>query len=196
MDKNKKFLAIGIYFIVLELLFLTVFISIHKIYPAVFWACNLVPIFLAIGFFTKNTQLVKAAINFEFLPQLAFIILTIIYFTTNVSLIGIKDSYVTILMGVVAFCMHAFSINVALFYTWKTKPEKKSLFYSLIIFLSIYVLNLIFTSPSNNVNFTRSSSNLLGFNIPFMTVLWPILVLIGLVYPTYIFQKFLAKKQR
>lgn len=192
MEDYKNFRLIGIYFILLELSFLVVFISYEKIYPPIFWACNLIPIFIALGFFTKDTQLIKASINFEFIPQLIFTILTIIYIITDISLIGIKGNYEIFLIGFVALWLHALSVNVALFYTRKMKTTKKSLVYSIIILLLVYILTLLFTPPFQNVNFTRLSEDIIGFNFPFLIFLWPILAFIFLVYPTYLFQKFLA----
>lgn len=195
MNADKKFRVIGIYFILLEALFFLVFFSANKLYPTVFWACNIVPIFLALGFLAKDFQLIKAVINFEFIPQLIFVVATILYFTTNISLFGINSNYTTITIGITAILLHAFSVNVALFYTRNVKPTKKSLLYGVIVFLLIYILSLLFTSTSQNVNYIYSSSEIFGFEIPGSVFIWPIFVFIFLVYPIYFFQKYLAERQ-
>jgi hypothetical protein len=190
--EDNLFFYVGLYFVFIEIAFLLT--ASPSLYPGFFWSCNIVPIFFAIGFLTKNIQLIKGVINFIFIPHLVFVILSIIFFTTNISIWTIKSCYPDFIHGFMTFYLHAFSANVALFFTLKIKPTKKSLYYALIAFLLVFLLTILFTAKEDNVNFVYSTKLLIGTNIPFITPLWPLFAFLVLVVPTYYFQKFLAKK--
>ena len=191
--EERVFFILGIYFVLLELIFLVSFIW-TKAYTTFFWGCNIIPLFFAFAFLTKNVQLIKGAINFEFLPQLVFMFLAILYFTTGISLLNINHSFEVFAWGAIALILHLFSANVALFYTAKIKTEKKSLFYGFLIFIIIFVLTFLFTPKSQNVNFLYSSKIVLGFSIPNLTIVWPFLVFLVIVIPTYLLQRFISNK--
>jgi hypothetical protein len=190
---DKTFLFVGIYFAMLGVLYLFQMIRTET-YVGLFWSCNIAPPLFAIGFLTRNTGLIKGVINYIFIPNLVFMICTIIFFTTNISLVRIHTAFDTIPNGIMGVWIHLLSANVALFYTRKIKPDKKSLIYSAVIFLVIYLLTFMLAPVNQNVNFLQSTEPILGFNIPFFTIIWPFCVMLFVILPTYFLQKFIAKK--
>ncbi|MEK6885361.1 MAG: hypothetical protein AABX17_00155 [Nanoarchaeota archaeon] len=192
--RNKIYLFVGIYFALLGLAYLVHMFRTES-YVGLFWSCNIAPILFSIGFLTENMRLIKGTINYIFLPNLVFMICTIIYFTTSISLVRIDIAFDTIPNGIMGVWIHLLSANVALFYTRKIKPDKHSLIYAATIFLIIFIFTLILAPESQNVNFLQSTKPILGFDIPFFTILWPLFVFFVLIIPTYLSQIALAKKK-
>ncbi len=189
---DKKYLYVGIYFIILELVFITSLFW-TKDYTGIMWSCNLVPIIFAFSFLTKNFRLIKGTLNYIFIPHLVFVIVSLIYFSTGLNLINIQLGYTSFSVGFRAILFHLFSANVALFYSYKIKSDKKSIIYSAIIFLIIYILTILLTPPALNINFLSSSKVIIGVDVPFLKLIWPFFVFTIFVVPTYFFQKYLFK---
>jgi len=196
-EHKKTFWFLGIYFLIIEILFIfKLMIDGHRDFSGLVWICNISPAFFALAFFTKNKQFIKGIINLAFMPQILFVIVTIMYFSLGISIFAIDKCYINFLEGFTAFYMHLFSVSIAMFFTRKIAPLKKSIYYSMILFFFIFILTILFTSKETNANYIYSTTALLGFNIPFINIIWPILIFLGFVLPAYYFQKYIYKKQK
>jgi hypothetical protein len=149
------------------------------------WLCNLVPWFIFYGFFTGNIQLVKGAISLGFIPHTIFIIGTILHFVFGIPVPGVmlEVFMFSSLDTALAIGIHVLSA-VALVSTFKIETKSISMGYATGMALIVYLLVLLFTEPTQNVNFIYS----FGLKIPLYTVLWPIFAFTFLVIPTYLIQ--------
>ena len=91
---------------------------------------------------------------------------------------------------------------MALIFTIRIKPNRKTLIYSIVFMFGVYLVTLIFTSPQEYTNFVYSSGNLLNsfnFTIPHMVLLWPTLAFFLVILPTqgiqYILYRIFRKKK-
>jgi hypothetical protein len=201
MKLERKYLGAAIFFIVLQIIVILRDINIDN-QSTFFWFCDFAPTILAFAFLMKDEQLVKGLINIGFIPQMLYFISLVAAFL-GVDILGFKsllnygDSVLNygLFNIAVGFLMHAFSSNVALLLTYKTKPQTKSLMYSLIVLAGMFIVGLFFTSPIDNVNYVFSSSAL-GFSIPFYTLLWIISSFVALVLPTHLIQYALYKQSK
>ncbi len=167
------------------------------------WFCDLAPLFLLIFTFIDNEQLNKAVVSIGFFPQL-FVLLVIVLFifrqdfadklSSVVSSWDIASTLVTAPMFsmIVEIILHIFPVNLALIFTYKEKPTRKSLVYAGILLLLIYASTIVFTQRSANINLIYSS----GLNVPYYSLLWPLLMFVFVVLPTHALQYGLWKLSR
>ena len=141
--------------------------------------------------FLLLTQLIKAAINTGFLPNLISVIMLsfVVFFGVKVKAFEgtpEKGSFYVI----VTYLIHLFSINIALLYTAGIKATSLSLIYGTIIYVLVFITSRSFTKPKNNVNFVWKDDIL---NVPnkYHKVLWFFVVIFVLIVPTYLLQNWI-----
>jgi hypothetical protein len=178
---KSLYLKAGIFFLIIQLIVLIRNASENYIY--FFWFCDFAPLLLAIAFFTRKDQAIKAVINFGLIPQIIFLLY----------LLFISNSF---LMFLATFLIHS-SVLIALILTSNIKSNKNTIIYSIILILSIYTITLIFTPENNFINLVYSPGNLENssfLNFKFYTELWPFLTFVLLVLPTHGIQNLLSRK--
>ncbi|MCA9460218.1 MAG: hypothetical protein KC550_06745, partial [Nanoarchaeota archaeon] len=107
-------------------------------YDVFFWFCNHTPLFFAFAFFLKKRNVIKGLINVGFLGQFAWtldflsklLFDTYIFKVTQYVFESQNGLWVLLPIGI-----HMFSTNLALFFTYKRKPDIYTAFYS-----SIYIM--------------------------------------------------------
>jgi hypothetical protein len=180
------FLA-GIFFVFMAILVIIRNLRSNKT-KDFFWFCDMAPFILAFAFFTQNQQLLKGLINIGFIAQWVSLIplSSAIFFHKN--LIGFADilNYDKFHRGV-SLLLHSATLNIALLFTYNTKPGISSLVYSLFILTILFILTLLFTSRKENVNYVYHT-DFLGFKIPGYTSLWIFITFILVIFPTYLLQ--------
>lgn len=154
-------------------------------YNYYFWFCDFVPILLSIAFFIKNEDMVKGLINFGLIPQIVFLIDFIYLTNTGNSVLAINLNYqnFTSLTVLSTILVHLSTI-FALLFTFRIKPTKKTMSYSLVTMFLIYFMTLIFTSPQEHVNWVYSAGVTLSISIPHLVWLWPLIVTLFAILPT------------
>jgi hypothetical protein len=188
---KRDYWIIG-FFILLQILVIVKNIDTHH-YINFFWFCDFVLILFAIGFFLKNDQFIKGLINIGFIPQIISIVSLSAAIFFGLNFVGFADIlnyskfYITI-----SFLVHLLSVNVALILTYKIKPKKESLLYSLLFLAIIFVLGLIFTPVDQNINYIYNA-DFLKVTIPYYTYFCIVLSFIFVILPTYAIQYFLYK---
>ena len=84
-----------------------------------FWYCDFAPFLLSFAFFYRNDQLIKSLINIGLIAQLlSFISLFLLFFGIPIGTFSDNLSYGTFYF-IVTLLLHVFSLNVALFLTYK-----------------------------------------------------------------------------
>jgi hypothetical protein len=181
--EDKKYLLIGILFLFIEVIAITR--NILESYIYFFWFCDFAPILFAILFFFRKPQYVKALINFGLIPQVIFLINFFYIFFLGKDLFNLFPNFFELnsLYLLNTFVLHLTTF-IALLFTFKIKPQKSTFYYSLVLLVGIYLMSLIFTSPTDNINYVNSGVDLLKFSIPHYTLLWPFLVFLLLILPT------------
>lgn len=157
-----------------------------------FWYCDIVPILFAFSFFTKNWQMAKGIINIGLLGQLIFVVQLTYMLITGHSLFTIAIGELSLSNTIITYFLHLSALAVLIF-SYKIKPNKKSLIYSLGFLIVLYTLTLIFTSAYQNINNVYSSDILSNFDIPHYTQLWIFLAFGLVVLPTYFLQHLIYK---
>jgi hypothetical protein len=161
-----------------------------------FWFCNHTPLLFAFSFFLKKKDLIKGLINVGFLGQFVWTLdfLGKIFFNyhifnmTNYVFENPNGLWVLIPIGI-----HIFGTNVALFFTYKKKPNIYSAFYSLIYILFLYFGTLTYTLPERNVNWVFKIGGTINYANPIYTNAWPIIVFFLIAIPTQGIQYLLYK---
>lgn len=185
----------GVFFTVLGSIVAVNNFLYYEIYDFI-WYCDIVLVFFAAGFFTKNDGLIKGLLNIGFLTQFIFIIEFLIELFFGISLSETISLILTqnIPSISISLATHLFSTNLALLITYKCKSDRSPLIYSVAAILILYFLTLFFTPPERNINYVFSSEFFFGVKIPFYAYLWPILVFVLVVVPTNWLQEFLYKR--
>jgi hypothetical protein len=177
MQKSKKYFILGIYFIFIELIFFAYTFSTNNL-SSLFWICYFTPLLLTIAFLSRNEQFIKGVINISFFPQIIFILLSILYFSTGVSLFDVSMHLNGIIKATLNIFLHLFSTNVALFFTYKIKPKPVSIIYSFSIAFLAIILTFLFTSPSQNINLFSSAQRILNIPNSFSILIWMTMIIL------------------
>ena len=202
---KNKYNLLGFWFLFLQALVLFENYFIYE-YNIFFWFCDHAPLILAIGFFSKNKDIIKSTVNFGFLIQFIWIADFLSKAIFDKSALGITNYMFTSQLGfliLIPLIIHALSVNVAFVHTYKIKPTTKVLVYSAIYIMAIYALSLAFTPMGENVNCIHKICGLKELTFNNYTYFWPILVFIIIILPTqglqwiiYKWHKNRRKKQR
>ncbi len=188
--KSKYFWA-GVFFLIVQII--VVIRNYFSNYLYFFWFCDFAPLLLAIAFFLEKEHLAKAVINFGLIFQISFIIHyihSIIAGTLGEELIFSPFFNFIYLFATILFHL---STTFALFLTYKIKPSMKTVNYSILVVVVIYLISLVFTPISSNINLVHVPWNIIPFIIPYYIYLWPTLAILFLVLPIQSFQYFLYK---
>jgi len=156
-------------------------------YNYYFWFCDFAPIVFSIAFFIGNKNIIKGIINFGLIPQIIFLFDLIYTIINGTSLLGVHPSLLQFFsFSVLSTIFIHLTTIFALMITIKTKPTKKTVFYSIIFMFLVYLVTLIFTPSSEGINFVYSTGDLLksyNFLIPNIIFLWPFLTFLFLILP-------------
>ena len=190
MRKRDFYFLAGVLFVLLQVVTVVRNVLIDYIY--FFWLCDFVLVLYALGFFLKNDQFVKGIVNLGLIPQ-------IIYFVNVLILIFFGVSFfegIDFLLGVPPFIIlltllfHS-STFFAFFFTYKIKPSKISIYYSLVGVILVYLLVFLFSNPMDNPNYVFLFSDLFGAEK--FSIFWIPVVFLFIVLPTQLFQYFVWK---
>jgi hypothetical protein len=197
MDRRYYF---GLFFLFLQAL--AILRNLFYDYNYFFWFCDFAPGLFAIAFFIGNKDIIKGIINFGLIPQIIFLSDFIYATTKGASLLGIRVDLIqfTSFSVLSTIFVHLTTI-FALILTLRTKPNKKTIFYSLIFMFAVYLVALIFTPSSGDINYVYSTGNLLNsfnFTVPNIVWFWPLFVSLFIILPTqglqYVLYRVFEKK--
>lgn len=193
---NQRYHIVGGFFLLLQLFVIFGNYSATQ-YDTFFWFCNHALLLFAFGFFSKNTDLIKGLINVGFLAQLVWSIdfLGRIFF--GVHLFNITN-YIfenpNSLWTLLTIIIHLFATTLALYMTRTIKPTTKTLLYSIIYLITLYITTLLFTDPQNNINWIYEIGGFIGYSSSLYTLFWPFIVIIIVILPTQALQHYIYKK--
>jgi hypothetical protein len=185
-DNFLVYLLAGILFLLLELLVIS---RNGSNYLNFIWFCNFAPLLFAIFFFFKNVQAIKGLINLALVTDIFFLIDFFSSLLFNFGIFGRVQPYfgegilfisITVLLHMAAF--------IALFVTYKIKPTKEALKYSVLFLLFTYFITLLFSPTNMYYNYvyaTRPGFISAPFPHFYLTVLWPILMFLLVILPSY-----------
>lgn len=184
---RRSYFWIGMFFLFVQILVVlkSYFINYHDL----FWFCDFVPMLFALAFLFRKEQMVKAIINFGLFVQIYFLISL---FGGSLSPELVFSPFLNFVYVAASFLLHL-SVLVALALTYKIKPKIKTVYFSTLLIMLIYFVTLIFTAQGDNFNKVYLQGDLLNFDIPYFTLLWPVLALVFLVLPTQALQYLLYR---
>lgn len=198
LNKSNKYLWIAIFFLFIQII--VIVRNSLESYYSYFWYCDFVAIIFAFAFFFKKLHLAKALINFGLVVQIIFLGgLFYKLFFKNIFLGDIFTFTTLNLFLVLSTVLIHLSTTLGLIFSYQIKPEKKTVYYSLIFVLIVYFVTLIFTKSSGSVNFVYSipmTFRALFMWIPFYTELWVLVTFIVVILPTQALQYLLWKITR
>lgn len=187
---SKNFYIIGgVFFLLIQLFILIVNINAQD-YSFYYWFCNHTPLLFSIAFFTKKIQIVKGIVSVGLLPQILWI-LDLIFNSINVTLFGFTSYFFELESTLAIFStllIHIFTTTVALLLVFSQNTKKISLMYSFIYLVLLLIFTFIFTDPISNTNCIYEICGLEQIIVPFYTILWPVLVFIIFILPSYFLQ--------
>ena len=190
MIKEKRFLYWAIFFTILQIL--VIIRNSWVDYLTFFWFCDFAPIFFALFFFLKNKQAIKGIINIGLIPQSAYLLGVIVFIAKNTQKIGLSAPNVehNILYILITILIHLSSI-LAIYATIEIKTTKKSLIYSLVFTIIIYIVTLLFTPPNDYINYVYNlGPPIFEYLYSLYRVFhWIPMILIVFILPGYLIQK-------
>ncbi|MEK6927932.1 MAG: hypothetical protein AABX11_05875 [Nanoarchaeota archaeon] len=191
MEQNKKYILLGILFLVIQLI--AIVRNIMSDYYLFFWFCDFVSIPLAIGFFLKKDTFIKSIINIGLIAQGIYICAYLYKLFSGTTLIDTIPDATNIFYVSSSIIIHL-STTIALIFTYKVKPTIRTLFSSIMFIFAMYIIALFFTTPEQGVNYVLSSRTLIPLTIPHYTELWVPLTFLLVVLPTHLIQYIIYKR--
>jgi hypothetical protein len=193
--ENNKYFLIGLFFLFLQLFVIWGNYSAQR-YDVFFWFCNHTPIIFAFAFFFRSKDLIKALINVGFIAQFLwsldfFFKLFFNFYIFKVTRYVFEDSHGIIVL--VPILIHVISTNLALYFTYKKRPNLKVLFYSLIYIMFLYATTLSYTLEERNVNCVYLLCGATNLTFSSYTYFWPVLLFFVVVFPTHGIQYLIYK---
>jgi len=186
--QKRDYLIFGITFLIIEIL--VILRNTLLSYNYYFWFCDFAPLLLAIGFFLKKDDLIKATINFGLLTQLIFLIWYLNNIIQGIFIQGrILFNMIIIVLTILA---HASSI-LALIFTRKIKSSIKTIYWTIGVILGVWIITLAFTNPSENINILHKIPQEIYFYLPFQKFLWPPIVFLIFALPAHYIQVWIYK---
>ena len=189
MISKRAFLLGGIF---LGVQILTLFRNYYSDYFLFFWFCDFAPMLFAFAFFTDNKHFAKGIINVGLFAQMIYLSLFIYRLASGVTLYSIAPESTNLFYNVSSIILHS-STFFAVLLTYRTKPTRKTLLYSLLILFGMYITTLLFTNPEYGINYVYNSRALLPFTIPYYVYLWIPITFAVVVLPTQLIQYWIYK---
>ncbi len=191
MDKYK---ALALYFLIVQLL---VFIRNHILGEQIlfFYYCDNIALFLAVSFYLKNIELIKALISCGLVLQVIYLLDLLSILVRDEELTGTtiylfgQDPFLLI----VTLIMHFGTAFVALLFTYKEKNRPISLFYAFLYLCFLYFTTIWFTPPEYDMNCIYNACDVSAVYFNGFTKLWIPLTFIFLVIPAHLFQEVLYR---
>lgn len=193
--ENNKFILISFFFLFMQFF---VFLGNYKAtrYDVFFWFCNHTPLFFGFAFLLKKRNLIKGLINVGFLGQFVWtldflgkILFDYHIFKMTTYVFENPNGFWVLL----PIFIHIFATNVALYFTYKKKPNIWTAFYSLLYIIFLYASTLTYTLAEKNVNWVFKIGGEINYVHPLYINFWPILVFFLVAMPTQGLQYLLYK---
>jgi hypothetical protein len=190
----KDYTFLAIVFLIFEVVALVRDYFSYRSMLHLLWFCNYAPLLLAVAFFFKRKDFIKAIINVGLVVQTVFLFIYVALMTTGrFEYRGLSLGMSPSLFVITTIIIHIV-ILVALYVTYQEKPTRRSLYLSFAILLFMYFSVILFAPPENQINLVYSYGNIIKIDIPFYTFLWPILAFILIVLPSYWIQNKLYER--
>lgn len=189
MKASEKFFIF--YLIILQILLIYRNI-VNENFESMIYFCNHIPIIIAFLLLFENYDYLKAIINVGFLIQIGWILDFLsklifgFYIFGSTSYIFSSPYNISILLSIL---VHFTTLIPLFFIIRKEKTKTKTIYYSVVYLLILFVLSLFFTNPVYDINCVFSACNV-GF-LQFNKFTWfyiPIAVFLVII-PTYLIQK-------
>ena len=185
MKKSNFYILAGVLFVFLQVV--AIARNLYSDFIYFFWFCDFVPIILAVAFFFKKYHIVKGIVNIGLFPQLIYMSGFIVRIFFGISFLDETEILLTYdtLMIFLSILFHLATV-IAFAWTYKIKPTKETLAYSLLGLVLIYLVMLFFTTPADDINYVFSLSNFFGVDA--FSVFWIPITFLLVVLPTQGFQ--------
>jgi hypothetical protein len=180
--QKRAYLIFGLIFLIIE--FMVILRNVLIGYNFYLWFCDFAPFLIAIGFFLKKDEIIKAVINFGLITQTLFLLWYFINFSENIKA---NNPGLGVLILILTIIIH-FSSVLALVFTRKTQPKIKTIYWTIGIILGVWLVTSIFTNPIDNINFLYEIPKEIYFYLPLQNILWPILVFLIFALPSHYIQ--------
>ena len=190
MKNFNSYVLVGVLFIFLQII--VIIRNLYSDFIFFFWFCDFIPIVLAIAFFFKKYHIVKGIVNVGLFPQLIYMTGFIVRIFFGISFFGGTDIFLNYdtLMIFFSILFHLATL-IAFSFTYKIKPTRETLIYSLLGLILIYFVMIFFTAPIDDINYVFLLSNFFGAKV--FSVFWIPITFLVVVLPTQGFQYLIYK---
>ncbi|MFT4326768.1 MAG: hypothetical protein ACMXYK_04660 [Candidatus Woesearchaeota archaeon] len=150
-----KYMLLGVFFLIVQIIFGFIFFRGPDTFNTILSVCHHIPLLFAIGFFLKKDQFIKGLIHIGLIGQVLWIIDYMSFIFTGSHIWGFTDymqNITSIVYIIMILIVHFLSTFLALGFVYKIKPERKSIIYSVVYGMILYIIILLFTRPERNVN--------------------------------------------
>lgn len=191
MESQNAFKALAFLFLVIQVM--AIVRNYLTGYFNYFWFCNFVPILFALAFLFSNVHLAKALVNIGLVPQIIFIFIFVYNIFTGTEVLFVVPESADLFYNVSSIIIHLSTV-IALCFTYKFKPNKETIMYSLLVLILMYSAMIAFTNSEEYTNYVYSAKTIIPFSIPYYTAIWIPLAFAIVVLPTHLLQHALYKK--
>lgn len=189
---NKIFIF---YLILLQILVIIRNIQIES-FQTFFYFCNHIPILIIIFLIYKKYNYLKALINIGFLIQFGWILDFFSKLIFDYYLFGSTFYIFENLLSfssLISILIHTTTLIPLFFIIKKEKTNEKSLYYSIIYLIFIFLLTILFTNPLYDINCVFNACQINFLQINYFTWIYLPLTIISIILPTYFIQKHFEK---
>ncbi len=185
MKNSNSYVLAGVFFIFLQII--VIIRNLYFDFAYFFWFCDFVPIILALAFFLKKDYVIKGIVNIGLFPQIVYIFGFIIKIFLGISFLSEVELLLTYNIFIIfsSVFVHLATI-IAFGFTYKVRPTKETLVYSLLGLVLIYLVMIFFTAPVDDINYVFLLSNFFGVDV--FSVFWIPITFLLVVLPTQGFQ--------
>jgi hypothetical protein len=186
-NRENQYIIIGYFFLIMQVLIILSNYYTGRMH-VMFWFCSHTPLIFGLAFLLDKKDVIKGLINVGFLFQFAWTLDFLSKLIFNVYIFWVTDYLFNEPHGLymlVPILVHILGANLALFMTYKEKPNLRALFYSLIYLVIIYWVSLAYTIPERNVNCVHLLCGIPQYTFPYYTNLWLLTALVLIVLPTH-----------
>ncbi len=184
--KVDPFYALGIFFLLAQLLVLSSLLFNPDLRIFLLWSCNNFCILLVYACFRKNMQMIKSLSYLGLVSQILWIS-DFVSHLLGYNLSGVAD-YIYIegftYANEVSIALHMIVPLTILIFTFRIRPELSSLKYAFAYAFVLYLLTIVWTPADEDINCIFSACSI-DVYVSYNILLWPLFA-VGSIFLSYV----------
>ena len=188
--KDISYYFIGVFFLMLQLVLVLINKNAQN-YDIFYWFCNHVTLILGIAFIFRKIDIIKSMVNVGFLAQFFWTMDFFSKLVFDIYIFKFTDYVFEAMTGAIVaipILIHIFSTNIAFYFTYEHKTKSKVLLYSFIYLAILYLVTILFTPNSSNINCVSHICGFKEYTFIGYNYLWVFIVFLVVIVPTHLIQ--------